>query len=78
MSDYEAILFLGYTEIEIKEIKKLMKNGDQATYPSLAHSIVDHCDRHNFENNYLKYLRKANSFKKKGAKRKLLPDGAIR
>lgn len=78
MLDYEAIIFQGYTETEIKEIKRLMSNWAQATYPSLAHSIVDHGNRHNFEHNYLKYLRKADNFNKKGAKRKILLKGAIR
>jgi glutathione peroxidase-family protein len=78
MDFYEQILFSGYTEAEITEIKKLMQNWDKATYPSLANSIVDHANRHNFSENYLKYLRKADNFNKKGAKRKILPNEAIR
>lgn len=61
MNNYETILFKGYTE---KEIKKLIENWDKASYPTLAHSIVDHGNRHNFHSNYLKYLRKANNFNK--------------
>ncbi len=75
---YEQILFKGYTELEIEEIKSLMVKWDQATYPTLANSIVDHADRHGFADNYLKYLRKADNFSKKGARKKLLPDGASR
>jgi hypothetical protein len=75
---HEEILFTGYTEDEIVEIKILMKNWDKASYFTLANSIVDHADRHDFENNYLKYLRKANNFNKKGARKKILSDGAVR
>jgi hypothetical protein len=78
MDFYEKILFSGYTEAEIAEIKRLMQRWDQATYPSLANSIVDHAQRHNFEGNYLTYLRKADNFSKKGAKKKILLNGAIR
>jgi len=59
-------------------MKTLMENWDKATYPTLANSIVNHADRHDFNNNYLKYLRKANNFHKKGARRTILSDGAHR
>lgn len=75
---YEEILFKGYTEAEVAEIKILMENWDKATYATLANSIVDHADRHDFEDNYLKYLRKAKNFNKKGARKKILSDGAVR
>jgi glutathione peroxidase-family protein len=75
---YEDILFRGYTDEQIAEIKKLMETWDQATYPTLAYSIVDHADRHDFQNEYLKYLRKAANFNKRGARKKNLLDGAIR
>lgn len=75
---YEQILFTGYTEDEIAEIKILMENWDKATYSTLALSIVDHADRHDFEQNYLKYLRKAKNFNKKGAHKKILSDSAVR
>ena len=75
MNYYEEILYKGYTEIEIKQ---LMENWEKATYPSLANSIVDHADRHNFRGNYLKYLRKADNFNKKRAKRKILPNSTYR
>ena len=38
----------------------------------------DHCNKHGFEGDYLRYLRKASNFNKRGAKTKYLPDGAIR
>ncbi|MGH7998689.1 MAG: hypothetical protein ACREPR_04465 [Brasilonema sp.] len=75
---YEEILFRDYAEAEIAEMKSLMENWDKATYTTLANSIVDHADRHDFTGNYLKYLRKANNFNKKGARKKTLPDGALR
>ncbi|KAB8315781.1 hypothetical protein SD81_031015 [Tolypothrix campylonemoides VB511288] len=75
---YEEILFSGYTDAEIAEMRTLMENWDKATYPTLANSVVNHADRHDFANNYLKYLRKANNFNKKGARKKILSDGAIR
>lgn len=75
---YEEILFEGYTDAEIAEIKSIMEKWDKATYPTVANSIVDHADRHGFPGNYLKYLRKANNFNKKGARKKLLPNGAFR
>lgn len=55
-----------------------MTNWDQATYPTLAASIVKHTQKHGFTGDYLRYLRKAASFNKKGARRKQLPDGATR
>ncbi|MDJ0659556.1 MAG: hypothetical protein QNJ42_08695 [Crocosphaera sp.] len=75
---YEQILLSGYTEQEIKEMQRLMKKWDKATYPTLANSIVDHADRHNFQDNYLKYLRKAANFNKKGAKKTKLLNGTLR
>ncbi|HLP90026.1 MAG TPA: hypothetical protein VK184_15725 [Nostocaceae cyanobacterium] len=75
---YEKILFEGYTDIEIAEIKNLMEKWDKASYPTLANSIIDHADRHGFTGNYLKYLRKAANFNEKGARKKLLPNGADR
>ncbi|MGH2413748.1 MAG: hypothetical protein ACRDEA_08660 [Microcystaceae cyanobacterium] len=71
-------MFEGYTDTEIEEIKSLMEKWDKATYPTLANSIVDHADRHGFTGDYLKYLRKASNFNKKGARKKLLPNKAFR
>ena len=75
---YEQILLERYTDAEIAEIKSLMLNWDKATYPTLSHSIVDHADRHGFRDDYLRYLRKASNFQIKGARKKLLPNGAYR
>lgn len=75
---YEQTLLRGYSQEEIKEIQDLMQKWGRATYPTLAHSIVDHADRHGFKDNYLKYLRKAANFHKKGAKKKQLPNEALR
>ena len=75
---YQQILFKGYTEREIVEIQTLMQKWYKATYPTLANSIVDHADRHGFQANYLKYLRKAANFNKKGSKKTKLPNGALR
>ncbi|MBW4687075.1 MAG: hypothetical protein KME40_18695 [Komarekiella atlantica HA4396-MV6] len=69
---YEEILFSGYIDTEIAEMKTLMENWDKATYPTLANSIVNHADRHDFNNSYLKYLRKANNFTKKALERQYL------
>lgn len=49
---YERILFEGYTDSEIAEMQMLMQQWEQATYPTLAHSIVDHADRHSYQGNY--------------------------
>jgi hypothetical protein len=75
---YEAILFNNYTEAEAAEIQTLSANWDRATYPTLAASIVKHAQKHGFAENYLRYLRKAANFNKKGARRKQLPNGATR
>lgn len=78
MDAYERLLFEGYTESEIEEIERLITTWDQATYPTLACSIVRHANRHGYQNEYLRYLRKAANFNKKGARKKDLPDGAVR
>ena len=75
---YQQMLFEGYTDREIIEIQTLMQKWDKATYPTLENSIVDHADRHGFKANYLKYLRKAANFNKKGARRTKLPKGTLR
>jgi hypothetical protein len=75
---YEQILFEGYTDAEADEIEALMVDWGLATYSSIAHSVVDHADRHRFLGDYLRYLRKAKNFNKKGARRKYLSDGSIR
>lgn len=75
---YESILFDSYTEAEITEIQALIATWERATYPTLAASIVRHAQKHGFAGDYLRYLRKAANFSKKGARRKQLPDGATR
>ena len=45
---YESLLFQNYTEAEIREILALMTEWDLATYTSIAHSVVDHAERHGF------------------------------
>ena len=75
---YEQTLYELYSEVEIAEIKMLMQSWDCATYPTLATSVVKHALKHGFTGEYLRYLRKANNFSKKGARKKQLPDGAVR
>jgi len=38
---YQQILFDGYRDQEIAEMQTLMQKWDKATYPTLAHSIVE-------------------------------------
>ncbi|KAM3100911.1 hypothetical protein ACKFKF_10595 [Phormidesmis sp. 146-12] len=78
LDPYESILFNSYTETEIEEIESLVTAWDKATYPTVAASIVRHANKHGFQNDYLRYLRKAASFNKKGARKKDLPDRAVR
>lgn len=75
---YEAILYDRYTAEEIAEVQQLIAAWDQATYPTLPSSIVKHAQKHGFTEDYLRYLRKANNFNKKGVRKKSLPDGATR
>jgi hypothetical protein len=75
---YEVVLYGNYTTDEIAEIQHLIKSWDKATYPTLPTSIVKHAQKHGFEDNYLRYLRKAANFNKKGSRKKYLPDSAIR
>lgn len=75
---YETILYDRYTHDEIKEIQQLIEAWDKATYPTLPTSIVKHAQKHGFDHDYLRYLRKAANFNKKGSHKKYLPDGAIR
>ncbi|MBE9013222.1 hypothetical protein IQ250_23780, partial [Pseudanabaenaceae cyanobacterium LEGE 13415] len=70
LDPYEQILSISYTEDEILEIEALMTDWDQATYSTIAHSIIDHAERHGFAGDYLRYLRKAKNFNKKGARQK--------
>ena len=78
MDPYADLLYSNYTDNEIAEMQRLMESWDKATYPTLATSIVKHAKKHGFEGDYLRYLRKASNFNKRGAKTKYLPDGATR
>jgi hypothetical protein len=75
---YEAILYDHCTADEIAEIHQFMAAWDKATYPTLPCSIVKHAQKHGFEDEYLRYLRKAANFNKKGARKKFLPNDATR
>ena len=72
---YEVQLYAGSSD---EEIQALMTGWDKATYPTLPASIVRHAQKHGFGGDYLCYLRKAFNFNKKGARKKYLPDEAIR
>lgn len=75
---YEIELFASYNDLERAEIRALSETWDRATYPTVAASIVKHAQKHGFTGEYLRYLRKAANFNKKGARRKLLPENATR
>jgi hypothetical protein len=75
---YETLLFQNYTEAEIQEIRDLMDEWAAASYTSIAHSIFDHADRHGFQSDPLRYLRKAHRFNRKRAQKKPLSDGSTR
>jgi hypothetical protein len=55
----------GYTETEVTQMQQYMTQWDASTYTSVAHNILDHASRKQFDP--LKYLRKAHNFNKKGA-----------
>ena len=63
---YANELYSGYTEAEIAQMQTLMAEWNQTTYPTLATSIVKHPKKHGFTREYLRYLRKASNFNKKG------------
>jgi hypothetical protein len=75
---YETILYSSYSPNEVAEIQKLIEGWDKATYPTRPASIVGHARKHGFGDDYLRYLRKAANFNKKGARKKLLPNDAVR
>jgi len=64
--------------IPFKEAKKLMSKWDKSSYSTVSNSIRDHAKRHGYGDDILKYLRKAENFNKKGAKKKILENGATR
>ena len=62
-----AQLCEGYSKAEVAEIEQYIAEWDASTYISVAHSILDHASRKEFDP--LRYLRKAHNFNKKGAVR---------
>jgi hypothetical protein len=58
---------MGRTEAEIAEMKRYMTSWNCSTYTSIQENILDHALRKSIDP--LKYLRKADNFNKKGAKR---------
>ena len=71
---YEVQLYVDSSEAKVAESQTLMAGCDKATYPTLPTSIVKHAQKHGFESDYLRYLRKAFNLNKKGARKKYLPD----
>lgn len=66
ISDQFLIQLLeSYTSAEAAEIQQYISEWDDATYMSVAQSILDHANRKGIDP--LKYLRKAHNFNKKGA-----------
>lgn len=64
--------------MSLKEAKNLLFIWNKATYRTIADSLRDHAARHGFGDDIAKYLRKAAHFNKKGARKKILEDGATR
>lgn len=64
---YLGELLRGYTEAEISELQKYLLEWETGTYVSVAHSVIDHARRKQFDP--LKYLRKAHNFSKRSARR---------
>ena len=62
----------------LNEAKRLMSRWSKSTYNNISESIRDHASRHGFGDDIAKYLRKADAFNKKGAKKTVLSDGATR
>lgn len=60
-------LFKGYGDAEIAELQQYLLEWEAGTYDSVAHSVIHHAERKQFDP--LKYLRKAHNFSKKCAKR---------
>ncbi|MCI5207227.1 MAG: RHS repeat-associated core domain-containing protein [Candidatus Electrothrix sp. ATG2] len=64
-------------KMPLSEAKNLMSKWSKGTFDSISDSIRYHTGRHG-DGDIAKYLRKAASFNKKGAKKKILDDGATR
>ncbi|EKV00535.1 hypothetical protein Lepto7375DRAFT_2655 [Leptolyngbya sp. PCC 7375] len=60
-------LIENYTDADAAELKQYLLEWEAGTYESVAHSVINHAKRKQFDP--LKYLRKAHNFNKKGAKR---------
>lgn len=69
----------GYTDVEISELKQYLLEWEAGTYDSVVHRVIKHAARKRFD--WLRYLRKASNFNKKGAKRapklEYRPDGTV-
>lgn len=62
----------------LSEAKSLMRLWDRSTFETLAESIRKHARKHGFGSDVWYYLRRSAAFRKRGASRKHLPDGAVR
>jgi hypothetical protein len=60
-------LLKGYTDAEISELQQYLAEWEAGTYDSVAHSVLHHAERKQFDP--LRYLRKAHNFNRKGARR---------
>jgi hypothetical protein len=60
------------------EAERLLSQWDASTFDTLADSLRYHAQKHGFGDDMAKYLRKASNFNKKGARKRLLEDGATR
>ncbi|QDG52476.1 hypothetical protein FIV42_17550 [Persicimonas caeni] len=60
-----------------EEFERLSKNWNKGNHDTLAESLRYHANKHG-GGNLKKYLRQANAFNKRGAKRTKLPNGAVR
>jgi hypothetical protein len=62
----------------VSEAKQLMSKWNKGNHYNIAESLRYHADKHGFGGDMPKYLRKAASFNKKGARKTTLSDGATR
>jgi hypothetical protein len=60
-------LLQGYRAAEIAELQQYLLEWEAGTYDSVAHSVLHHAERKQFDP--LKYLRKAHNFSQKSARR---------
>ena len=74
---WEEELYRGRSPQEIAEIQSRLNNWDQSTFGSTAESAVKHARKHASGSDYLKYMRRAESFNKKGAHKQQNADGTI-